>query len=195
MSLGTGNMGPVEAPSATGKLLVSSPSMTDLNFDRSVVFVLEHGEEGALGVVLNRPTTVGLTEAVPSWALLACDPKVVFLGGPVGQGSVLVLARAETDIETVDFTPLLGRVGVLDISRDPGELDVVVDRIRLFTGYSGWGPGQLDAEREAGAWFVVDPHPDDPLSDTPESLWSDVLKRGEGEKAMREQDPRRHWLN
>jgi putative transcriptional regulator len=165
-------MGPVEGTSATGKLLVSSPSMTDLNFDRSVVFVLEHGEEGALGVVLNRPTRVGLSEAVPSWASLACDPKVVFLGGPVGQGSVLALARSETDAETGDFTPLLGRVGVLDISRDPGDLDVVVDEIRLFTGYS-----------------------DDPLSQRPESLWSDVLKRGEGVRAMREQDPRRHWLN
>lgn len=181
--------------SSAGRLLVSSPSMTDLNFDRSVVFMLEHADEGALGVVINRPSPIELTEAVPQWASLAADPQVVFIGGPVGRGSVIVLAEAGTDQETDEFTPVLGSLGVLDVSKDPQDVATPIRRIRLFTGYSGWGPGQLDGELRSGAWFVVDADPTDPLSPLPEGLWTEVLKRGEGAEAMRSQDPRRHWLN
>ncbi len=181
--------------STAGRLLVSSPSMTDLNFDRSVVFMLEHADEGALGVVINRPSPIGLEEAVPQWAPLAVDPPVVFIGGPVGRGSVIVLAEAGTDRETEEFTPVLGALGVLDVAKDPGDVLTPIHRIRLFTGYSGWGPGQLDGELRSGAWFVVDADPADPLSTAPEGLWTEVLNRSEGAEAMRSQDPRRHWLN
>jgi putative transcriptional regulator len=181
--------------STAGRLLISSPSMSDGNFDRTVVFVLEHASEGALGVVLNRPTPVAVGEAVPQWQHLALDPGVVFLGGPVAPGSVLALARADRAVETPTFTPVLGRVGVLDISGVPDELDEAIEGLRLFTGYSGWGPGQLDQELAGGAWFVVDAEPDDPLTGRPDTLWTDVLNRQDGRAAMRSQDPRRHWLN
>jgi putative transcriptional regulator len=169
--------------------------MTDDNFDRTVVFMLEHNDDGALGVVLNRPAPVGVGEAVPQWEHLTVEPRVVFIGGPVAQGSVLALARVATATETDDFTPLVGNLGVLDVSRDPHELSATVDAVRLFTGYSGWAPGQLEHELEGGAWFVVDAEPDDPLTDSPHTLWTDVLNRRDGRDAMREQDPRRHWLN
>lgn len=181
--------------STAGKLLISSPSMSDANFDRTVVLMLEHSEDGALGVVLNRPTPIDLSEAVPLWTPLAAEPRVVFLGGPVAQGSVLALARTKTGEKTTEFSPVLGPIGVLDISLDPGELETTVDEVRLFTGYSGWGAGQLDHELAGGAWFVIDADPADPLTPAPEGLWADVLKRQEGLEAMREQDPRRHWLN
>lgn len=169
--------------------------MTDLNFDRSVVFMLEHADEGALGVVLNRPSPIAMAEAVPQWASLAAEPPVVFIGGPVGRGSVIVLAEADADLETEEFTPVLGSLGVLDVSKDPEDVVTPIGRIRLFTGYSGWGPGQLDRELRSGAWLVLDPDPSDPLSRAPEGLWTELLKRTDGIEAMHSQDPRHHWLN
>jgi putative transcriptional regulator len=181
--------------STAGKLLISSPSMSDLNFDRTVVFMLEHSPDGALGVVLNRPTPIDVVEAVPQWTPLTADPRVVFIGGPVAQGSVLALARSSTAEETPEFTPVLGPVGVLDVSNDPGDLITSIVEVRFFTGYSGWGPGQLERELSGGAWFVIEADPDDPLTPAPDALWAEALKRQDGVEAMRAQDPRHHWLN
>lgn len=178
-----------------GKLLISSPSMSDANFDRTVVFMIEHNEEGALGVVINRPAPIDVVEAVPQWAAFVAEPRVVFIGGPVAQGSVLALARAEIADTTPEFTPVLGPVGVLDATVDPAQLTTPIAEVRLFSGYSGWGPGQLDNELEVGAWFVIEAEPADPLTARPEGLWAEALKRQEGRDAMVTQDPRRHWLN
>jgi putative transcriptional regulator len=178
-----------------GKLLISSPSMSDANFDRTVVFMIEHTDEGALGVVINRPAPIDVTDAVPQWAAFVGEPPVIFIGGPVAQGSVLALARAEKEEPTAEFTPVLGAVGVLDATLEPSELATPILEVRLFSGYSGWAPGQLERELEVGAWFVIDAEPDDPLSTQPENLWAVVLKRQEGREAMATQDPRRHWLN
>jgi putative transcriptional regulator len=181
--------------STAGKLLISSPSMSDANFDRTVVFMIEHNDEGALGVVINRPAPIDVVDAVPQWAPFVAEPRVVFIGGPVAQGSVLALARAESPDNTDEFTPVLGPVGVLDATVDPGQLNTPITEVRLFSGYSGWGPGQLEQELEVGAWFVIEADPADPLSTQPEGLWAEALKRQEGRDAMATQDPRRHWLN
>ena len=169
--------------------------MSDLNFDRTVVLMLEHTDEGAIGVVLNRPSPVEVVAAVPQWADLASDPAVVFSGGPVSPGSVIALARADPAQAGPDLTPITGSTGVLDISKDPADLATDVASVRLFSGYSGWGPGQLDGELGSGAWFVVEPEGSDAFTTTPEGLWTEVLKRSEGVDAMRTQDPLRHWLN
>lgn len=190
-----GHHGTVFEPMIAGKLLISSPSMSDLNFDRTVVFLLEHHEEGALGLVLNRPAPIELAEALPLWAPLAADPPVLFVGGPVSPGGALALARAGSDLPIEGFTPVLGAVGLLDLAGDPTELSTHIDALRLFSGYSGWGPGQLDREVSGGAWFVIDAEPDDPFTPTPDGLWAAALKREQGVEAVREQDPKRHWLN
>lgn len=168
--------------------------MSDLNFDRTVVLVLEHAEAGAVGVVLNRPTPIAVAEAIPAWSRWAAEPSVVFLGGPVGQGAVLVLARCGGAQPGPSFAPVVGDVGVLDVSEGP-DASRGIDQVRFFSGYSGWGPGQLDRELAGGAWFLVDPEPGDALTAAPEDLWSATLKRREGREAMVSQDPTRHWLN
>jgi putative transcriptional regulator len=185
----------MEQTSTAGRLLISSPSMTDLNFDRTVVFMLEHTDEGAIGVVINRPSPIEVSEALPDWGGLAVDPPVVFIGGPVAQGAVIALARASSAMDTPEFAPVLGDVGVLDVSKAPADLSSTVVGVRFFTGYSGWSPGQLDGELEGGAWFVIDAEPADPLSSAPADLWTVALKRQDGAEAMRSQDSRRHWLN
>jgi putative transcriptional regulator len=151
-----------------GRLLVATPALGDPNFERTVVLVLEHGEEGAAGVVLNRPTDMELVGHLPGWEERAADPGVVFVGGPVQPTGVICLALSAGSIETVDPTVA------------PEEISAPVDQVRVFAGYAGWGAGQLEAEIAQGAWFVVDGFPEDAMSDAPDHLWRAVLRRQSG---------------
>jgi putative transcriptional regulator len=163
--------------SLKGKLLVATPFLRDPNFDFSVVLVLEHNDEGAAGVVLNRPSDVEVGEPLPGWHELAAEPPVVFVGGPVGEGAAVGLARATLDLEGDAWSPVVGTVGTVDLSRAPGDVGPGLQRVRVFSGYAGWGPGQVEEEIEAGAWVIVDTHPDDAFSPDPDSLWRAVLRR------------------
>jgi putative transcriptional regulator len=141
-----------------GRLLVATPNLGDPNFERTVVLVLEHGDEGALGVVLNRPSGLDLAEPLPEWARAAADPPVVFIGGPVAPSAAVCLARVTRagGAGAVGWEPVLGPVGTLDLDSDPDEAIPSLQEIRVFAGYAGWGPGQLEGEIAAGGWFVVD---------------------------------------
>ena len=164
--------------SVRGRLLVATPELTDPNFHRAVVLVLEHNDDGALGVVLNRPRLVGGAEAVPQWADHLAFPPRLHTGGPVSEESVIGLALGPPD--PVDgLSPLFGTLGVVDLHRSPEDLPGV-ESVRLFAGYAGWSTGQLDAELMAGGWFVVDAHPDDAVGSEPEDLWRVVLGRQPG---------------
>jgi putative transcriptional regulator len=154
--------------SARGKLLVATPVVGDF-FHRTVVLVIEHSEEGAVGVVLNRPSEVLVVEAVPALAPAAGDEDVVHVGGPVETQTVLALADF-ADPEAAS-TPLGGSLGLID----PDDLEVDIRRLRVYAGHAGWAPGQLDGELEAGAWIVADPDPDDPFRE--EDVWPLVLRR------------------
>jgi putative transcriptional regulator len=163
--------------SLRGHLLIAGPSLLDPNFWRAVVLVGEHTEEGALGVVLNRSSETTVDEALPELAVLAEEMGTVHVGGPVQPSAVVVLADfAEADdaeslvVESVGFLPA-------EIEPDTlGELR----RARVYVGYAGWGPGQLDVELEEGSWIVEPAQPDDVFTDDPEGLWSDVLRRKGG---------------
>jgi putative transcriptional regulator len=166
-----------------GRLLVATPPLVDPNFDRSVVLVLEHGEEGALGIILNRPTDATLTAVLPEWHAHASAPDVVFSGGPVAPEAVIALARGGAGSDA-GWVPVLDDVGSVDVGRQPDELGFRIDALRVFAGYAGWGPGQLEGELSEQAWFVVSTQPSDPFSDRPEDLWRDVLRRQRGRVAM-----------
>ncbi|MCL4422909.1 MAG: YqgE/AlgH family protein [Actinobacteria bacterium] len=168
----------------SGRLLVALPQLRDPNFDRTVVLVLEHNEEGALGLVLNRPSQTEVSDPLPRWGDLSAPPPVVFVGGPVAPGAAICLARAAKAVETAGFKPLFGRLGTLDLSMEPNEVGVELEMLRVFSGYAGWGSGQLEAEIAAGAWLMVDLHPDDPLHPYPEDLWKLVLRRQKGSVSM-----------
>jgi putative transcriptional regulator len=166
-----------------GRLLVATPPLVDPNFDRSVVLMLEHGEDGALGIVLNRPSDTALAAVLPEWHEHASVPGVVFSGGPVAPDAVIALARGGTDA-TEGWVPVLGEVGTVDVGRDPLDLGLRLDALRVFVGYAGWGPGQLELELEHDAWFVVPTESDDPFSSHPDQLWREVLRRQRGRVAM-----------
>jgi len=163
--------------STKARLLVAAPELVDPNFCRTVVLMLEHDENGALGLVLNRPRMVGGGEAVPHWADRLAAPGHLHDGGPVSKDSVIGLGLGGTDGEGT--TPLLGRLCVVDLHRSPDEL-ADVEQVRLFAGYSGWTGGQLDAELVAGGWIVVDAQEEDALAVDADCLWSAVLARQEG---------------
>jgi putative transcriptional regulator len=167
-----------------GRLLVATPNLGDPNFERTVILVLEHGDEGALGVVLNRPSNLDLAEPLPEWAHAAAHPSVVFIGGPVAPSAAVCLARLGPHGATDGWEQLLGSVGMLDLDSDPDEAMVRLDEIRVFAGYAGWGPGQLEGEIAEGGWFVVDAEVADPLSPSPENLWAAVLRRQPGTLAL-----------
>jgi putative transcriptional regulator len=166
-----------------GRLLVATPPLADPNFDRSVVLMLEHGEDGALGIVLNRPSDTALTAVLPEWHEHATAPGMVFSGGPVAPEAVIALARGGSD-GTDGWVTVLGEVGTIDVGRDPAELGPQLDALRVFVGYAGWSPGQLEAEIEQDAWFVTPAEPSDPFSPRPDQLWREVLRRQRGRVAM-----------
>lgn len=181
--------------SQRGRLLLSSPAMSDQNFDRTVVFVLEHSADGAIGVVLNRPTSARLIEVLDEWHDLAAAPPVVFQGGPVAMGSVIVVAEVPRGGPEEEFSEVLPGVGVLDVGRGRDELTVGVASLRVYSGYSGWSPGQLDEEVAGGSWLTVETLPGDPFDPEPTGLWTRALRRESGQAAMEVQGASAGWLN
>ena len=163
--------------SLRGHLLIAGPRLLDPNFWRTVVLVGEHTEEGALGVVLNRSSETTVDEALPELALLAEEMGTVHVGGPVQPSAVVVLADF---VEADDAESLVVEsVGFLPAEIEPDTLGEL-RRARVYVGYAGWGPGQLDGELEDGSWIVEPARSDDVFTDDPEGLWSDVLRRKGG---------------
>lgn len=169
--------------SLRGRLLVALPELSDPNFARTVILVLQHDEDAALGVILNRPTGLDLVGTLTAWERIVVPPVQVFSGGPVGRGVAIGLARSDTRDEGAGWAPLFSGLGTVELGSSPDDLGVPVAAVRIFVGYAGWGEGQLDGEIESGAWLVVDAEPDDAMSKTPETLWSDVLSRQPGSVA------------
>ena len=156
-----------------GKLIVSSPALVDPNFRRTVVLIAHHDEDGALGLVLSRPSDTAVVEAIPTFEGLPGAEEPVFVGGPVQPEALIALAEFDDIAESA--APILGHLGFLSAEAEPDELSV--RRIRLFAGYSGWGAGQLEAELAESSWIVVDAEADDAFADDPELLWRAVLRR------------------
>jgi putative transcriptional regulator len=157
--------------SVRGQLLIAAPSLFDY-FRRTVILVLEHNEEGAMGVVLNRPSETTVGEAVSALADLADDDEFVRVGGPVSPEAVVALGDFEDPGEA--GSSVVGSLGLLD----PDAPDPSLRRLRVYAGYAGWGPGQLDGEIDEGAWIVDDANPEDPFQDG--DLWADALQRKGG---------------
>ena len=167
-----------------GRLLLATPPLEDPNFDRTVIYVLEHHDEGALGLVLNRPSPEELDEPLDAWAELQSNPSLVFVGGPVDPDALIALARTTVPLDEPDehLAPLTGDLASADLAADPATVPSIT-ALRVFRGYSGWGPGQLEDEIEAGAWLVLDPDPSDVFTSEPDELWRAVLRRQPGRLA------------
>lgn len=144
-----------------GVLLVATPLLTDPNFARSVVLLLSHDADGTIGVILDRPTEISVSEYLPEWGEVVVDPPVVFSGGPVQPEVGIGLTIRSGTLEIVQLTD----------APEPGL------PARVFAGCAGWAPGQLDDELEEEAWFLLEFRPDDVLTSEPHDLWNRVLRR------------------
>jgi putative transcriptional regulator len=174
-----------------GGLLVATPLLDDPNFRRGVVLVLEHDADGGtLGVVLNRPSEVTVTQVLPSWDALVSGPPVLFEGGPVQTDSALALASVPSGGEPLGWRRLhagssaVSRLGTVDLDAPPEILAGEITQMRIFAGYAGWTAGQLEAEIREGSWYVVEAEPGDTFDSRPADLWRAVLRRQPGELAF-----------
>lgn len=168
--------------SLVGQLLLASPALRDPNFERSVVLIGVHSEEGAMGVVLNRPSETTVGEAAPQLEETVEESDRVFVGGPVQPSSIVFLA------EFLDPTPagvlVLGRIGFPSPDAELDEISRATGRVRVFAGFAGWGEGQLEAEIADGDWIAQVALPEDVFTELPEELWSSVLTRKGGSYAL-----------
>ncbi len=162
--------------------------LDDPNFDRTVIYMVEHHDEGALGLILNRPSGESLNDPLDGWVSAQSEPAQVFSGGPVEPDALIALARVGGEIrsESTDdadssyLAPLSGDIASADLAADPALVVGSITELRVFRGYSGWGSGQLEAEIESGSWLVLDTGPDDVFTAEPGELWRAVLRRQPG---------------
>ncbi len=157
-----------------GRLLISSGGLFDPNFRHAVVLVGEHSTDGALGVVLNQALDVTVEETLPTLSDLVPAGEPLFKGGPVQPASPVLLAEL-THPGLVDI-PVFGSLGFL-VGEVSADIKTSIVRARVFAGYSGWGPGQLEAEMAVDSWIIEPAREDDVFTDVPDLLWSRVLAR------------------
>ena len=161
-----------------GQLLVATPVLTEPTFARTVIALLEHDDDnGSVGVVLNRPLSVAVSDVVGNVADLVTAPPMLFSGGPVAPTTAIALGRVAPGADPEGWTYVTPPLVTVDLDHDPSLLAVAVRDLRVFVGYAGWSAGQLAGEIEEGAWYVVEGLPGDPFGDAPEHLWSTVLRR------------------
>lgn len=168
--------------SLRGTVLIASPTLVDPNFARTVVLIAEHSDEGAMGLVLNRPSEALVAESVDELDPIVDAGAQVFIGGPVQEQSVMVLA--EFDDPEQSAAVVLGPIGFLPAGADLTALAPGVHRARVFAGHAGWGPGQLEDELTEGAWITAQAVADEIFSEEPEDLWATVLERKGGAYAL-----------
>jgi len=179
--------------SIRGQLLIADPTLSDPNFRRTVVLIVEHSESGALGLVLNRPSQSKVSEAVPQLIELVDSDSDVLVGGPVSQSDVIVLAEFE-DPEAAAMIAF-ENVGVVGGHCAEDAVAVAVHSARVFAGHAGWGPGQLDDELARGDWIVEPALRSDAFAEDPADLWQRVLMRKGGSYALVARMPEDPSLN
>ncbi len=179
-------------PWLKGKLLVALPQLNGDEFYRTVILMLAHGPQGALGVVLNRPTDVPVRELFPELAFEAAEPSVLFTGGPVEPDGIICLARAVSAEERPGFAPVLDTWGSIDPRQPPPG---GVNDVRVYRGYAGWSARQLEGELARGSWLVFDARSEDLAVDEPTGMWARVLDREGPRYAAVKRVPRDPSLN
>jgi putative transcriptional regulator len=170
----------MDNPSLRGQLLVSNGGLFDPNFRQTVVLIVDHGEDGALGLVLNRPAPLTIGEAIPDLASLVGSEDHLYVGGPVQPEAAVVLA--EYDEPEMPEGPLFGSIAV--VGKIGPDAVQGIKRARVFGGYSGWAPGQLEEELGSNDWIVEDATAEDIFTDDPQHLWRVILQRKGGPFVM-----------
>ena len=165
-----------------GSLLIAAPDMPDPNFQRAIIYVIEHDHSGSLGVVITRRSETPVDSILPAWADLCAPPSVFHIGGPVKPDTGIALAVLESGVDGRRLEGLQrieGRVHVVDLDSDSEFLRDRIEGMRVFVGYTGWSPGQLQSELDRGDWYVAPSLPSDLLAPARTDVWGAVLRRQE----------------
>ncbi|MEO6123366.1 MAG: YqgE/AlgH family protein [Ilumatobacteraceae bacterium] len=186
------DLGDMSMPSTKGSLLVAVPLLDDPNFHRTVVYMLQHTDDGALGLIINRPSELDLVPGLDSWMDELAPPQIVFDGGPVHANTLIAIASMttatfdtlESDGVTEGFAPLDHGLGTVDLSLLASDIAESLQHLRVFRGYSGWGPGQLEDEISEGSWLAIACEASDLFTPNPLGLWRNVLRRSGGREAL-----------
>lgn len=185
-----------DGPDLTGTALVAGPGLADPNFARSVVLVLRHDDDGALGLILDRPSDVPVADHLPGWVEPLARPGVVFVGGPVQREAAIGLGRLAAGADPPPgWEPMALGLGLVDLGSPPGESVGALAALRVYSGYAGWSRGQLDLEAATGDWIVVPVTGDDPFGDDPGTLRRRLLRRAGGAAAFYADAPADPGLN
>ncbi|CAA9390511.1 MAG: UPF0301 protein YqgE [uncultured Nocardioides sp.] len=169
---------------AAGMLLVATPALQDPNFADTVVLLLDVNDEGALGVILNRPLSIPVGDVLEQWRDVVAEPDVLFRGGPVSTDGAIAVARLrDPDDAPVGWRAVTPALGVIDLDTPVELLDGSLAGMRVFAGYAGWDAEQLREEIAEGSWYVVSGNAADAFRDDPEGLWRDVMRRQPGSLA------------
>ncbi|TYQ09862.1 UNVERIFIED_ORG: putative transcriptional regulator [Gordonia westfalica J30] len=163
-----------------GTALIASTDLIEPTFARTVIYVIEHNEAGSLGVILNRMSQTAVHNLLPQWTDIAASPRALYVGGPVKQGAALCLGVMKHGFDVDDhpaLRPVDGRVVLVDLDADPESLSEVLEGVRIFAGYSGWGIGQLDDELDQFSWMLASALPRDLLAPPGVDVWFDILRR------------------
>lgn len=179
----------------SGQIIVATPQIGGDIFNRSVVLLLHHDDEGAHGLVLNKPLGAPIERVLPGWEKHASAPQELFQGGPVGLDTALGLVRVPGMGDQLGIRVLFGSLGVVDLDAPPELVMPEVSDLRVFAGYSGWSAGQLENEIAEGSWYVCEATPQDAFTAVPDGLWSGVLRRQRGELAWVASYPEDPHLN
>lgn len=177
-------------------LLVATSSLQDPNFAETVVLLLDVSDDGALGVVLNRPTPILVADVLEPWREVVVEPEVLFRGGPVGlDGALAVGCLRDLDDAPVGWRPVAGLLGMVDLDTPTELVDGTLTALRVFAGYAGWSAHQLEGEVEEGSWYVVSGEAGDAFRGDPGGLWRDVMRRQPGTLAWHLTRPAEPDLN
>jgi putative transcriptional regulator len=173
----------MEFADLSGQLLLATPRLTDPNFVRSVILLLQHDEDGAIGVILNRPSGLAVADVLPPWGEAVAEPRVLHAGGPVSRESALGIGLAVGGALPDGFRPVPSGFGLVDLDAEPEAVMPALVGVRIFAGYAGWGGGQLEDEIAESAWYVVPSDTSDLLNPRPSELWRVILRRQPGDLA------------
>lgn len=161
-----------EAPLSKGKFLVATEQMKDPRFSETVVLLIDYGVQGAVGLIINRPTHLRLSAALPGVSGLDKHPDTVYFGGPVETGRMLLLIRSKRRLEEsqnvfgdIYVSSSLNALKRILSDKDPGE------DFRIYAGYAGWAPGQLDQEASLGGWRVLEADAEAVFDKKPSEVW------------------------
>jgi putative transcriptional regulator len=177
---------------SAGMLLLASPELLDPNFVDTVVLLLDADEDGAMGVVINRPSPVPVISVLAGWGDIVAEPEVLFRGGPVSpEGALAVALLRDHDAVPPGLRQVTDRLAIVDLEGEADEIDSAVDGVRIFAGYAGWGAGEI----AGGDWYVVPSLPPDAFQADPTDLWREVMRRQPGELAWHVNRPLDPELN